>query len=82
MFFQFEQVKGSQGPDLLIINESKVEISCQQTQFTGQVDSPESPGTPEITEMTENFTKVTEYLTRLKDTLINYVQEKSHVIKQ
>ena len=39
----------------------------------GQVDSPESPETPETTKMTENFTKVTKYLTKLKDTLINYV---------
>ena len=38
--------------------------------FKGQVDSPEMP---EITEMTGNFTKVTKYLTKLKDTLINYV---------
>ena len=45
-------------------------------------DSPESPETTEITEMTENFRKVTKYLTKLKDTLINYVLEKSHVIKQ
>ena len=36
----------------------------------GQVDSPKSP---EITEMMENFTKVTKYLTKLKDALINYV---------
>ena len=48
--------------------------------FMGEVDSPESPETPEITGMTENFTKVTKYLTKLKDTLINYAQEKSHVI--
>ena len=48
--------------------------------FIDQVDSPESPETLEITGMTENFTKVTKYLTKLKDTLINYVLEKSHVI--
>ena len=36
----------------------------------------------EITEMTENFTKVTKYLTKFKETLINYVWEKSHVKKQ
>ena len=41
--------------------------------FIGQVDSPESPETPEIMGMTENFTKVTKYLTKLKDKLINYV---------
>ena len=48
----------------------------------GQVDSPESLETPEIKEMMANFTKVTKYLTKLKDTLINYVKEKSHVIRQ
>ena len=48
----------------------------------GQVDSPELPETPKITVMTENFTKVTKYLTKLKDTLMNYVWEKSHAIKQ
>ena len=36
----------------------------------------------EITEMTENFTKVTRYLAKFKETLINYVWEKSHVKKQ
>ena len=48
----------------------------------GQVDSPELPETPEITVMTENFTKVTKYLTKLKETSVNYVWEKSHVKKQ
>ena len=38
--------------------------------------------TPEIVEITENFTKVTKYLIKLKETLINYVWEKSHVKKQ
>ena len=33
----------------------------------GEVNSPESP---EITEVTENFTK---FLTKVKDTLLNYV---------
>ena len=37
--------------------------------LTGQINSPESP---EITEMTEYFTKVTKYLTKSKETLINY----------
>ena len=32
--------------------------------------------------MTKKFTKVTKYLTKLKETLINYVLEKPHVIKQ
>ena len=44
--------------------------------FWGQVDS------PELSETTENFTKVTKYLTKFKETLINYVWEKSHVKKQ
>ena len=47
-----------------------------------QVDSPELPEMSEITEMTENFKKVTKYLTKFKETLINYVWEKSHVKKQ
>ena len=41
--------------------------------FMGQVDSLELPEMPEITEMTGNFTKVTKYLTKFKETLINYV---------
>ena len=47
----------------------------------GQVNSPELPETPEMTEMTENFTKVNKYLTKFKETLINYVLEKSHLKK-
>ena len=50
--------------------------------FPNQVDSSELPETPEITEMTENFTKVTKYLTKFKETVTNYVWEKSHVKKQ
>ena len=45
----------------------------------GQVNSPE---TPEITEMTENFTKTTKYLTKLRETLMSFAWEKSHVKKQ
>ena len=37
----------------------------------GQVDSPELSKTLEITEMMENFTKVTKYLTKFKEILIN-----------
>ena len=37
----------------------------------GQVDSPELPETLAITESTENFTKVTKYLTKFKETLKN-----------
>ena len=47
--------------------------------FHGRVDSPGLPEMPEITEMTENFTLVTKYLAKFKETLINYVWEKSHV---
>ena len=47
-----------------------------------QVDFPESPETPEITEMIENFIKVTKDFTKLKDTWTNYVREKSHFKKQ
>ena len=39
----------------------------------GRVDSPESPETPE---MTENFSKVTKHLTRLKHISINHIWEK------
>ena len=45
-------------------------------------DSPELPEIPEITEIKENFIKVTKYLIKLKETLTNFVWEKSHVIKQ
>ena len=45
----------------------------------GQVDSPE---TPEITEIIENFIKMTKYFTKLKDTLTNYVRKKYHFKKQ
>ena len=48
----------------------------------GQVDSPESPEKPEITEIIENFIKVTKHLTKLKETLTNYVWEKSNFKKQ
>ena len=49
---------------------------------SGQFDSSESPERPEITEIIENFTKVTKDLTKLKDTLENYVWGKSHFKKQ
>ena len=45
----------------------------------GQVDSPEML---EITEILENFIKVTKHFTKLKETLTNYVWEKSHFKKQ
>ena len=50
------------------------------TCIYGQVDSPESLKTPEITEI-ENFIKVTKDFTKLKDTLTNYIWEKSHFKK-
>ena len=48
----------------------------------GQVNSLELPQRLEITEMMEHFTKVTKHLTKFKETLINYVWEKSYVKKQ
>ena len=45
----------------------------------GQVDFPELLETPE---MMENFMKVTKYLTKFKEILINYGWEKSHIRKQ
>ena len=50
-------------------NSIKTEM---KTGSNGQVDSPESSETPEIAEMMENFTKVTKYLTKSKETSINY----------
>ena len=57
-------------------------ISILPNISKSQVDSPESPEMSEITEMTENFIKVTKNLTKLKETLTNYVWEKSHFKKQ
>ena len=48
----------------------------QRWENYGQVDSPELPETPEITKKTENFTKMTEYLIKQKETLILSVSEK------
>ena len=50
--------------------------------FTGQIDSPELPETPEITEIIEKLIKVTKHLTKLKETLTNYVWENPHFEKQ
>ena len=47
----------------------------------GQVNSLELPETLEIMQKTENFIKVTKNLTKLKETLTNYVWEKSHFKK-
>ena len=57
-------------------------ISILPNISKSQVDSPESPEMSEITEMTKNFIKVTKNLTKLKETLTNYVWEKSHFKKQ
>ena len=54
-------------------HQCSTSISSENIRKPDQVDSPESPETLEIMEMTENFTKVTKYLTKLKETLINYV---------
>ena len=59
----------------VVLNLSNSSNVSQANSF-GQVDSPELP------EMMENFTKVTKYLAKFKETLINYVWEKSHVKKQ
>ena len=69
---------------LPFLTNQKQESGFQQAigLVTGQVDSPELPKTPENTEMTENFTKVTKYLTKFKETLINHAWEKPHVKKQ
>ena len=62
------------------IAEKKGKILAPVTD--GLVNSPELPETPEITEIIENFIKVTKDFTKLKDTLTNYVWEKSHFKKQ
>ena len=58
-------------------------LSSPNTPFYGgQADSPESPGTPEIMEIVENFIKVTKDVTKLKDTLAIYDWEKCQFKKQ
>ena len=52
------------------------------TARTGQFGPLELPKTLKTTEMTENFTKVAKYSTKFKETLKNYVWEKSHVKKK
>ena len=49
--------------------------------FFHQFDSPELLEMPEIKEMMKKFTKLTKYLIKLKEILINYVWEESHVTK-
>ena len=56
------------------------ELSVNRVSRPGRF--PGIAGTQDITEMTENFTKVTKYLNKFKETLINYVWEKSHFKKQ
>ena len=48
-------------------------IKSNSWNEAGQVNSPELPETPEITDIIENFIKVTKHLTKLKETLTNYV---------
>ena len=60
------------------VNNKKV---TKVKQSSDQVDSSELLEMLETTKMTENFTKVTKYLTTFKETLINYVLEKAHVKK-
>ena len=57
-------------------------VPLDKELYNSQVDSPELLETPEITEIKKNFTKVTKYLTKFKETLRYYVWEKSHVKKQ
>ena len=57
-------------------------LDINKTWPIGQVDCLELPEMPEITETIENFIKVTKHLTNLKETLTNYVWEKSHFKKQ
>ena len=54
----------------------------QHIGILGQVDSPESLETSEVTEMTENFIKVTKYLITLRETLMSFAWKKFHVKKQ
>ena len=62
-----------------IIKYIKEILLTEKEMLMGQVDSPESP---EITEIIENFIKMTKDFTKLKDTLTNHVWEKSHFKKQ
>ena len=62
--------------------EQNIHLNSKKNLYMGQIDSLELPKTSEITEMTENFTKVTKHLTIFKETLINYVWEKYKVRKQ
>ena len=51
----------------------KVMLYPVKNLIKGHVNSPESQEMPEITAKTENFTKVIKYLTKLKETSIDYV---------
>ena len=61
--------------------EQNMRLNSKKNLYMGQIYSQELPKTLEITEMTENFTKVTKHLTIFKETLINYVWEKYQVRK-
>ena len=61
-----------QFPYCFAIDIDSSEMPVRRSRI-GQLNSPESREMLDITEMTENFTKVTKHLTKLKETLINYV---------
>ena len=65
MGFDYEKLKKKK------INKNKKSISEISIEWKGQVDSPELPKTPEITEMAENFTKIGKIL-RQKAVRINF----------
>ena len=62
--------------------EQNIRLNSKKNLYMGQIYSQELPKTLEITEMMENFTKVTKHLTIFKETLINYVWEKYQIRKQ
>ena len=62
--------------------EQNICLNPKKNLYMGQIDSLESPKMLEITKMMENFTKVTKHLTIFKETLMNYIWEKSQVRKQ
>ena len=57
-------------------------VLIQVIGILGEVDSPELLETPDVMEMTENFAKVIKYLAKLRETLMSFAWEKSHVKKQ
>ena len=63
--------------DLISGGNNFKQVASLKDIAIGQVDSPESLETPETTEKTKNFIKVTKYLTKLKEAPINHIWEKS-----